>query len=491
MDDMALERVLRGDTGRSGPAIGRMMAEVLTGHFDRPLYASATAIDAELEGIERIIQKHDLELGEAKLKELETLRGRQVSAPSVISGQRRSAPEFSRIAGSGNRPGANCSTPNGSCPRPRPRINEALGYELTGDRAKAHALATSLRQEFPHVVRLAAIWVRTSPQDAPFESVVNVTATLAKDHEDLNLALAHRALLTNRIPDALSFARRATELGADSPNAWFVLGMAKHAEAFAGAAGIQSATCVRPLTITTAPFAWPANRKRRGWKRRFASTAAIGCDHLLGAGGAEADYTVAIELARPDQGLRTSYASYLIELGRPDEALANSPWSRVSRPASGSSTRPRRGTNATPATTAGRRSPFCARVIASGASDRWDDAHILLVQWAAESKNTDDVREEIMGSRIRESNPLVFHALRGWLSSADGDREAAASAFDAACNAVTDGSSREYLYPARTGACLHRRRRAGHAFAAAQLPPRQVRRRVPQAARLCGPPAPP
>ncbi len=179
LDDMTLDRVLRGDTGRSGPAIARMMAEVLTGHFDRPLYATATAIDAELETIEGIIQRHELEVGEAKLKELET-RG-------------------------------------------------------------CHALASALRQEFPHVVRLAAIWVRTSPPDVPLASLVEVAAPLAKDDDDLNLALAHRALVENRVSDALSYARRASELHADSPQASFILGMAKHAEAFAGAAGIQSA----------------------------------------------------------------------------------------------------------------------------------------------------------------------------------------------------------------------------------------------------------
>ncbi len=55
---MAQERVLRGDTGRSGLAISRMMAAVMTDHFDRPLYASATALDTELEGIQHVIERH-------------------------------------------------------------------------------------------------------------------------------------------------------------------------------------------------------------------------------------------------------------------------------------------------------------------------------------------------------------------------------------------------------------------------------------------------
>ncbi len=155
---------------------------------------------------------------------------------------------------------------------------------------------------------------------------------------------------------------------------------------------------------------------------------------------------MAIDLARPDQGLRTSYASYLIEVGRPDEALRQLALEK-GEPAGErvfyeAAARYERNTGDDR-----RQAVALLRwAIASGSSDHWDDAHILLVQWATESKKTGEVREEIMGSRIHESNPLVFHTLRGWLSSADGDRDAAVSAFDDACKAVTDRSSREHMY---------------------------------------------
>jgi len=168
--------------------------------------------------------------------------------------------------------------------------------------------------------------------------------------------------------------------------------------------------------------------------------------HLLGDAGAEADFAVAIELARPDQGLRTSYASYLIEMGRPGDAL------REIALESGEPSGARLFYEAAARyerNIGNHRQQAVAllrRMIASSAPHRWDDAHILLVQWAIESKTTGDVRTEILGSKLRESNPLVFHTLTGWLLSADGDQEAAASMFETAWQAVTDRSSRDHLY---------------------------------------------
>jgi tetratricopeptide (TPR) repeat protein len=445
MDDMALERVLRGDTGRSGPAIGRMMSEILTGHFDRPLYASGTALDTELEGIERIIERHDLELAEAKLKELE-IRAADKFQPHHSYQVRALRARILSNRWQWGQAGRELLDAKRFMPQTeRARINEALGYELMGDRTTAYALANSLRQELPHVVRLVTIWVRTAPEDTPFESLVEVAAPLAKDDEELNLALAHRALLANRILDALSFARRASDLDSNSPPAWFILGQVKHKEAFAGAAGIQSAhlreaaehydRAVRLAHEQKMPGLEAAARFNRGKAR-----------HLLGDAGAEADYAVAIELARPDQGLRTSYAGYLIEMGRPSDAL------RELAPENGEPTSVRLFYEAAARyerNTGDDRQQAVAllrRVIASEVSDRWDDAHILLVQWAIESKNTGDVRTEIRGSRLRETNPLVFHTLTGWLSSADGDQGSATSAFEAASQVVTDGSSRDHLY---------------------------------------------
>src|SRR5262249_9016118 len=118
---------------------------------------------------------------------------------------------------------------------------EALGYELIGNRETAHALATELRKEFPHVVRLLAIWLRTAPENTPIATLTETAGGMAKDDEELNLAWSYRALAENRIGDAMSFGRRATELDADSPQAWLALAQAKHMEGYAGATIIQAA----------------------------------------------------------------------------------------------------------------------------------------------------------------------------------------------------------------------------------------------------------
>src|SRR5437764_1140823 len=55
LDDATLERVLRGDSGRSGPAVCKMLTGVMTEHLDRPLYSSASVLDLELEAVKGMI----------------------------------------------------------------------------------------------------------------------------------------------------------------------------------------------------------------------------------------------------------------------------------------------------------------------------------------------------------------------------------------------------------------------------------------------------
>jgi tetratricopeptide (TPR) repeat protein len=445
MDDMAQERVLRGDTGRSGPAIGRMMNAVMTEHFDRPLYASASALDTELECIQHIIERHEFEVAETKLRELET-RAADKLQPHHHYQLKALRSHIFASRWQWEQAGRELLDAKRFMPETeRARVNEALGYELVGDREKAHALATELRCEFPHNVRLLTIWVRTAPLSTPVSALTEVAATLAKDDKELSLALAYRALAENRIAESLAAGRRATELDPDSPHAWLILGQAKHMEGHSGVAGVQAPLlreaeqhydrAVRLAHELKMPGLEAAARFNRGKVR-----------HLLGDSRAESDYAIAIELARPDQGLRTSYASYLLELGRYNDALRELAFE------SGEATSARLFYEA-----AARHDrnvgddrqqavDLLHRVIAAGPAERWDDGHILLVQWAVESKVTADARGVIQGSTLRDSNPLVFHTLRGWLSSSDGDAEAAREAFGAALQAVTEASSHDHVF---------------------------------------------
>jgi tetratricopeptide (TPR) repeat protein len=443
MDDMAQERVLRGDTGRSGPAISRLMAAVMAEHFDRPQYASASVLDTELECIQHVIERHEFEVAETKLRELETRAADKLQPHHRYQLKALRSRIFSsrwQWAQAGRELlNAKRLMPDTE----RARINEALGYELLGDREKAHALATELRREFPHNVRLLTIWVRTAPLSTPVSAFTEVATT--KDDVELSLALAYRALAESRIAESLSFGRRAAELEPDSPHAWLILGQAKHMEGHSGAAGVQAAPlreaeqyydrAVRLAHEQKMPGLEAAARFNRGKLR-----------HLLGDPRAESDYVIAVELARPEQGLRTSYASYLLELGRHNDALRELAFE------SGEPTSARLFYEA-----AARYDrnvgddrqlavALLRRMIAARPAERWEDAHILLVQWAVESKATAEARGVIQGSTLRDCNPLVFQTLRGWLSSSDGEAEAAREAFGAALQAVTEESSRDHVF---------------------------------------------
>ncbi len=325
----------------------------------------------------------------------------------------------------------------------RARVNEALGNELLGDREKAHALATELRREYPQNIRLLTIWVRTAPDGTPLASLTEAASTLAKDDQELTLALAHRALLENRVAEALSHGRRATELDPRSPQAWFILGQAKHlgySGARIQAAHLREAEQHYDRAVLLAheqkiPALEAAVRFNRARVR-----------HLLGDTRAESDYAVALELGRPDQALRTSYAGYLLELGRHHDAL------RELALETGGPTTVRLIYEAAARHERNvgddrqRAVALLRRVIAAGPSERWEDAHILLVQWAIDSKSTADARGVIQGSALLQSNPLVFQTLSGWLSSSEGDADAARTAFASALEAMTEAAPRDHVF---------------------------------------------
>jgi predicted Zn-dependent protease len=445
MDDVAQERVLRGDTGRSGPAVTRMMAAVLTEHFDRPMYGSGNSLDKELESIQHALERHEFEVAEARLRELETRAADKLQPHHWYQLKALRSRVFSS-RWQWDQAGRELLDAKRFMPdTERARVNEALGHELVGERTKAHALATDLRREFPHNVRLLTVWVRTAPSDAPLASLVEAAGAAAKDDEELSLALAYRALSENRFAEALAFGQRAAELDSDSPHASLVLGQTKHTEGYAGAAGIQTAylreaaqhydRAIQLSHDQKLPGLEAATRFERGKVR-----------HLLGDSRAESDYAIAIELARPEQGLRTSYASYLVELGRYNDALRELAL-ETGEPTSARmffEAAARHERNAGDDRQQAVALLHC--VVAAGPSERWDEAHILLVQWAVESKSLTDARRVIEDSTLREANPLVYHTLNGWIASADGEGDTAKAAFGAALEAVSKASSRDQVY---------------------------------------------
>ena len=303
LDDGAQERVTRGDTGRSAPAICNLLSGVMAEHFDRPLYSSATALDAELDGIKATLDRHELEVAEAKLAELETRAADKLQPPQwyqlKVLKQRVFCSRWQWENAGRELIDAKRFMPTTE----RARINEALGLELVGEREKAHALATELRKDYAHTVRLLAIWLRTAPQTATFDSLVVEVQPLAKDDEELNLALAQRAIVANRLTEAVIYATRATELDSDSPQAWFILGQAKHT------AGVNSASVVQMALIREADGYYDRASALARTQRFPGLEAAIRFNrgkvrYLLGDARADADYAAAVELAPDNWELR-------------------------------------------------------------------------------------------------------------------------------------------------------------------------------------------
>jgi tetratricopeptide (TPR) repeat protein len=445
MDDATQDRVLRGDSGRSGPAVSRLLAGVMNEHFDRPLYSSSSVLDLEIEAIKGSIKRHELEVAESKLKEIETRAADKLqphhwydikAARSKLFSDRWEWEKAGRELLDAKR-----FMPDSE----RARINESLGYELIGNRDKAHTIATELRKEYPLSARLLAVWVRTTTSDTPFATLVEVASTLAKDDEELNLALAHRALAEDRFEEALPYARRAAELDAESPHAWFILGQAQHAAGCKHPRGSQKALLqeaeehYNQAARLAHDQKWPGLeaviRFNRGKLR-----------HALGGRNADADFSVAVELGRPDLRLRTEYAGYLLEMGRHEDALRE----LAAAPAEETTARLFFEAAALHARNVGddrtRAVGLLHQVLASEPAERWADAHIFLVQWAVESKQYDPARVAITRSKLREVDPFVFHILSGWLAGAEGNTEIARAEYKEALELTTDETPRGHLF---------------------------------------------
>jgi tetratricopeptide (TPR) repeat protein len=417
------------------------MAEQL----DRPLYSSASVLDSELEAIKATIDRHELEVGEAKLKELEArapdklqphhwyqlkaLRSRIYSARWKWEKAGRELLDAKR------------HTPTTD----RARINEALGYELVGEPDRAHQIATELRKELTQSVRLITIWIRTAPPTIAFATLVEVAAPFVQDDEELNLALAHRGLAAGRFAEAIPFANRATEIGPDSPQAWFILGQTKHALGFSRSPTVHAAQLREALDHYDRAVELAHTQKLVGLEAAVRFNRGK-VRYLLGDLRAEADYASAIELAGPEEHFRTEYAGFLLDAGRPDEAL------RELETETGEPSGHRLFYEALARRERNRGDDWklaealLRRIVADENSDRWVDAHMLLVQWAIESKDLVAGRAVITSAKLRQVSPFAYHTLLGWLADSDGRRDIAQTEYKEATNWVQPSTPRDHVF---------------------------------------------
>src|SRR5262249_42716212 len=112
------------------------------------------------------------------------------------------------------------------------QVNEALGFELTGETERAHSLARTLREKFPHSGAAAALWVRTAPYEVRSVELEAAVAGFVDKEIDVALALAIGSLNREDLERAEQYARVATHLGPDVPQSWLMLGQALHVRGF-------------------------------------------------------------------------------------------------------------------------------------------------------------------------------------------------------------------------------------------------------------------
>ena len=445
LDDATQERIRFGDSGRSGPAVCRMITTVMTEHLDLSVYGSASLLDRDLELVKAAIDRHELEVAESKLKEIESRAAGQFQ-PHHLYQLKALRSQIYSDRWEWEKAGRELIDAKRHLPdTERAQINEALGYELLGDRENAYAIATTLRKEYTHSAKLLTIWVRTAPIDTPFATVAEAASPFINDNEELNLALAYRAVVEERYEEALPCARRAAELDADSPHAWFVLGQVKH-------------------SLGCRPFSGPQKAILREAEEHYDRAARLARDqklsgleaavrlhrgkvrHALGSSLADADFAAATELGRFDHGMLTEYASYLLELDRFADAL------HVLDTAPTPSTTPRLfyeavalyGRNV--GNDRGRAIELLRQIIAGEPGERWADAHVFLVRCAAEDNSPADARSAIVGSKLRAQNELVYHTLLGWLAECEGDVDTARTELHTAICHLSDYTPKDQVF---------------------------------------------
>ena len=429
IDDLGRDFVICGDSGRSASALTSVFTGVLTTHFDRTLYSSEDANDASLKSAEEAIGRYELEVASAKLTDIELhaadkLQPRQWYQLKALRCRLHCARWEWREAGR-----LLLDAKRHLPETERARINEALGRELVGDREAAHALATALRAEFPHSVRLATIWVRTAPVEVPFDSMAAAAAPFVQDDEELNLAMAHQALAHRSFDAAVPYARRATVLDPDSPQAWLVLGETAHATGYQPGPGGLAARLEDAKRHYDRAVELSKVQKLPSLEAnaRFNRAKVL---HLLGDNRSEYDFRRAVDLARPDQRLRTQYAGFLLELNRPADALCELEAERGEPTADALYFKAAALYARNQAGDRGEAGRLLREVLERGGTDRRDDSYVLLVQWAVEAKSQQAARSLIDGGDLKAANPLVYHMLAGWLTFSEGD---------------TDGAKAEYL----------------------------------------------
>ncbi|MFO0881268.1 MAG: hypothetical protein U0840_28515 [Gemmataceae bacterium] len=201
------------------------------------------------------------------------------------------------------------------------QINEAVGYELRGETAKAHLLVLELRQRFPSNDDVVALWVRTSPADCLAEQLEAEAGGIAARSTNVALALSICLLNRGALEAAERYARRVTEVEPDTPQGWLMLGQSIHMLGFRSAHAADRASRLR-AAIRHYDLAEVLARKQGAIHLQAASVMNRAIVRtLLGDPAAEQDYLLAGTMAPNDPDVPRRFAVYLAERNQFERAV--------------------------------------------------------------------------------------------------------------------------------------------------------------------------
>ena len=201
-------------------------------------------------------------------------------------------------------------------------MNEAFGYELTGDSLKARALAITLQQAFPNSSAAAALWVRTAPNTVGSAELEAEVRQFADREVDVALALSICSLkIEVTSTGRYAMLAAATGLESDLPQGWLLLSQAEHVRAF------QDAHAERRLAMLQQAEAHYSRTVELAHAHKAIHIEAVAhlnrgiVRDLLGDSSAEEDYRTARRLAPRDTTVMRKYAQYLANHGQIDRAV--------------------------------------------------------------------------------------------------------------------------------------------------------------------------
>jgi tetratricopeptide (TPR) repeat protein len=283
---------------------------------------SSDALDAELDAIKAEVERYELRVAQRLAKRFEERHGDKLSPRQRW---RLLSLQASIFLGEGELERAGTLLLQAKQHQPqeeKAQVNEALGYELTGDSERAHSLAITLRQTFPHSSAAAAVWVRTAPGTVGSAELEAEVAQFADKECDVALALSICSLNRGDVNRAERHARRATELEPEVPQTWLMLGQSVHVRGFKEVRAEQRLQLLRQAEAHYSKAVELAQAQGSAHIEAAAQLNRGIVRDLLGDSNAEEDFRAARRLAPQDASAMRKHALYLANLGQMDQAVA-------------------------------------------------------------------------------------------------------------------------------------------------------------------------